>query len=325
MQLIFPVILILASLTAGILLRYILQKAAVSRSREDTIRKGLQKSCFLFMNPLVLIGATWILPLEDRQILLLPVIGVAAISLGGVYSILYTRLRRMPLPRRGSHFCVSYYTNIGSVGGLVVFTMLGEAGFVLMPLYKLLEPVMYFGLGFPIAALFGKTGKEQNRSPGGIFKDPVILLSMSSIALGFVLNLQGFTRPVLYGSINNILIPLMSSILLVSIGMGMDFRNMKGHLVSALSVGGIKFLLVPLTITIGSYLLGMGEIMGGVPLMTIFILSSMPAGFVSIMPASLYGLDLDYANTAWILTMVLMVPVVPWIAFCLKNLIPFLL
>ena len=285
----------------------------------------MQKSCFLFMNPIVLIGAVWILPLEDRQILILPLIGVAAISLGGIYSILYTRLRGMPLSRRGSHFCVSYYTNIGSVGGLVVFTMLGEPGFVLMPLYKLLEPVMYFGLGFPIASLFGKPRKDKKKESGKVFKDPVILVSLSSIAMGFILNLQGFTRPAHYGSLNNILIPMMSSILLVSIGMGMDFRNMKGHIASALSVAVIKFLLVPLTITTLAYLLGMGDLMGGIPLMTIYILSSMPAGFVSIMPASLYALDLDYANTAWILTMVLMVLVVPWITFCLRYLLPLLL
>ena len=325
MRLLFPILLILFSLAGGITLRSIFHRTDASGRGEDTLRRWLQKLCFLYLNPVVLIGAVWILPLDNLEILLLPLLGVVAIAIGGVYSIIYSRWRGMPRSLRGSHFCVSYYTNIGSVGGLVVYTMLGEAGFVLLPLYKLLEPLMYFGIGFPIAALFGNKGAEKKRSLWNILADPVVVISMSSIALGFVLNFSELVRLEFYTPLNGFLIPTMSSLLLVSIGLGMDFKNMKGHILSAASVAGIKFILVPLTMTFLAWLLGMGKLMGGLPLMTVYILSSMPAGFVSIIPASLYGLDLDYANTAWIMTMILMVIVVPWIAFCLTFLLPLLL
>uniref|UniRef100_UPI00261E94D1 hypothetical protein n=1 Tax=Oceanispirochaeta sp. TaxID=2035350 RepID=UPI00261E94D1 len=73
------------------------------------------------------------------------------------------------------------------------------------------------------------------------------------------------------------------------------------------------------------YFMGMGKIMNGLPLKVVFILSSMPAGFLSIMPPSLYNLDLDYANTGWLSTMIALIVVVPWLYFCLHYIIPYLI
>ncbi len=325
MNFLFPILLILISLTTGILLQRVPLKHKDPQIWKETLRKRLQRASFLYLNPLVLIGAVWILPLNNLDILFLPIMEILAIAAGGVYSIIYTRWRGMPRPIRGSHFCASYYTNVGSVGGLVVYSMLGEQGFVLLPLYKLLEPLMYFGVGFPLASLFGSEKKEKKQFLLMIIKDPVITISMSSICIGFLLNLSGIQRPGFYGPFNGLIIPVISAFLIISIGLGMDFSHMKGHIISTLSVAFIKFLLVPATITLAAYFLGLGEIMNGLPLLTVFILTSMPAGFVAIMPASLYGLDLDYANTAWILTMLSMIVIVPWIGFCLKFILPRLL
>ena len=113
--------------------------------------------------------------------------------------------------------------------------------------------------------------------------------------------------------------------MLISIGLAMHFSNMKSHVSSTISVLVIKFILVPVTVTGAAYLLGMGKILGGLPLKTVFVLSSMPAGFLSVMPAGLYDLDLDYANTAWLVTMIGLLPLIPWLYFCLNFVIPLLL
>lgn len=258
------------------------------------------------------------------EVVYLPFLGVAAISLSGILSIIYTGLRKKEPSFRGSHFCVSYYTNIGSIGGLIVYALLGEAGFSLLPFYKLLEPVMYFGLGFPIASRFGK-GNEKGKNLLQVLKDPFVMVAMGGIILGFILNISGLPRPLFYAGLNSVLIPLGSTLLLISIGMAMHLEHMKKHINSTFSVLIIKFILAPFFITGAAYLLGLGNILDGMPLKTVFILSSMPAGFVAIMPPTLYKLDLDFANTAWLSTMIALIPVVAWLYFSLQFIIPLLI
>lgn len=323
---IISIALIPISLIIGVILKSYLQKRKDSETLHDGIRTVLQKTTLLITNPIAFLGAVWVLPINNLEVIYLPFLGVAAISLSGVFSLIYTRIRNKDRGIRGSHFCVSFYTNIGSIGGLIVFALLGEAGFTLLPFYKLLEPIMYFGLGFPIASRFGEVkDKDKSRSLLQIFKDPFVLIPVGGIAIGLILNITGVPRPVFYADMNSILIPLGSTMLLISIGMAMHFEHMKRHIRSTFSVLTIKFILIPICITGAAYLLGLGRILDGMPLKVVFILSSMPAGFVAIMPPTLYKLDLDFANTAWLSTMIALIPVVPWLYFSLQYIIPFLI
>lgn len=316
--------LIPIGLIAGLILKSSLYKRNTPDAVHSGIKKVLQISTLLVINPIAFIGAVWVLPLDNMEVIYLPFLGIAAISLSGLLSIIYTKIKKKEQSFRGSHFCVSYYTNIGSIGGLIVYALLGEAGFSLLPFYKLLEPVMYFGLGFPIASRFS-VNKEKNRSLLQIIKDPFVMISMGAIVLGFILNVTGLERPAFYTDLNSILIPLGSTLLLISIGMAMHLEHMKKYIRSTFSVVIIKFILVPFCITGAAYLLGLGNILGGMPLKTVFILSSMPAGFIAMMPPTLYKLDLDYANAAWLATMLALLLVVPWIYFSLQFIFPLLI
>ena len=321
----FSIILIPLGLIAGMLIRSRLNRYSDADQRNNKFRKKLQILALLILNPIAFLGAVWILPLDNLEIIYLPFLGILAIVLSGVYSITYTRIRKLPRKQRGSHFCTSYFTNIGSIGGLMAFALLGEPGYVLMPFYKLFEVIMYFGIGFPIASRFSENDRAKGRSLLEILRDPFIMISMGAIVIGLILNISGVERPSFYAALNSILIPLGSALLLIAIGMAMHFGRMKTHSLSVLSVSAIKFILVPLSVSAIAYLLGMGRILDGIPLKAVFILSSMPAGFVAIMPADLYKLDLDYANAAWLSTMLAMIAVVPWLYFALKYLFPYLL
>ncbi|MDC7231886.1 MAG: hypothetical protein PQJ58_01545 [Spirochaetales bacterium] len=324
MRFLFSIALIPAGLIIGLILKSYLSKKNAPDELNEKIRKSLQVISILVLNPIAFTGAVWVIPLDDLEVIFLPFLGIAAIALGGFISILYTGIRKMDRPFRGSHFCASYYTNIGSIGGLIVFALLGEPGFALMPFYKLMEPAMYFGLGFPIASRFGDK-KDKGKGLLQILKDPFVTISMGSILLGFIFNMSGLERPGFYAGLNSILIPLGSALLLISIGMAMHMEKMKKYAGSTYSVLLIKFVLVPFIITGAAWLLGLGRIQEGIPLMTVFILSSMPAGFVAIMPPSLYKLDLHFANAAWLSTMLALVIVVPWLYFSLNYLLPFLI
>jgi hypothetical protein len=57
----------------------------------------------------------------------------------------------------------SSMTNLGSIGSLVAFLILGEQGFALVPFYKLFEEAWVYGRCFPIAA--GAKKLDDGRHP----------------------------------------------------------------------------------------------------------------------------------------------------------------
>ena len=101
--------LIPAGLAAGLILKNMTDRSIRPRLLTGKIKKAIQTISLLLLNPVAFTGAVWILPLHNLEMIFLPVLGVAAISLGGIYSVIYSAKKSMTRPRRGSHFCVSYY------------------------------------------------------------------------------------------------------------------------------------------------------------------------------------------------------------------------
>ena len=131
------------------------------------------------------------------------------------------------------------------------------------------------------------------------------------MAAGFILNLSGLERPAFYGPVNALIIPAASFMLLVSIGMALQFSRMKGHLLKALTLLPLKHLFIPALTFSAALAAGLGNIEDALPLKVVLILSAMPVGFLSLVPPALYDLDIDLANTCWIVSNGFMVVTVP--------------
>jgi hypothetical protein len=111
--------------------------------------------------------------------------------------------------------------------------------------------------------------------------------------------------------INTIFIPLGTGMLLVSIGLSMQFKRVTDYMKECLAVAGIKFLIVPLAIGGMAYLIGYGEIENGLPLKVVIVLTSMPVAFSALIPPSIYDLDIDLANACWFFTTACLIWVLP--------------
>ena len=183
-----------------------------------------------------------------------------------------------------------------------------------MPFFRLFEEFTYYAFGFPIAKSFSPETQKTDRSGRrilAILADPFILIGTASVALGFILNLSGIERPEMFSRINAFVIPLASLLLLISIGMAMRFGRVGRYLREAFVVAATKFLIVPAIVITASVAIGLGRIDGGLPLRVIVILSSVPVGFIATVPPSLYKLDVDLANSSWLVTTALLVVVIP--------------
>lgn len=287
----------------------------------EELRKLLQKIALLFFNPIAFLGAIWIIKIDNLRIVALPFIGVFALLLGGALALAAAKFYKLTRKEIGSLYTCGSFTNIGSIGGLVCFIFLGEVGFALVPFYKLFEEVVYYAIGFPIAKFYSTEVTESETTLSRlkkVFTDIFVVVALTTILIGAILNISGLERPECYRTINYIFIPLATVLLLTSIGMAMRFKSVKSYLRECVSISLIKFILVPLSVCTVALLLGYGRIEGGLPLKVVLILSCMPVAFTALVPPSIYDLDLDLANSCWLCTTSSLIVVLPLLLYIIS-------
>ncbi|MDJ0783570.1 MAG: hypothetical protein QNJ22_16455 [Desulfosarcinaceae bacterium] len=314
-KLITSLAIITLSLAFGYLLQRLLSRGRLRLSLPlADLRKLLQRIALLGVLPPTMATAIWVVEIDTIRIAALPLIGAGAIILGGLLALAGARLLALSPRQTGAFVPCGAFTNLGSIGALVCYLYLGEAGFALVPIYKLLEELTYYTLGFPLAKYYSTMDQAEDsvsKRLRALVKDPFIRVTLSSIGLGITLNLSGLPRPHFFTPLNAALIPLGTSLLLISIGLALRFSKMGAYRSVCLMVCGIKFILIPLAASGCALLLGYAEIEAGLPFKVVLILSAMPVAFTALIPPSIYNLDLDLANACWFVTTSALVVVLP--------------
>lgn len=314
-KLIFSLGIILSGLTCGYLIQILAARGSVHLPWTlPALRKGLQKvGLLLFMN-VSFASTIWVVTIGDLRVMALPAIGVTVLMAGGLLALAAARPLNLDRPQTGSFFACGSFTNLGAIGALVVYVFLGEAGYALVPLYKLFEEVVYFTVGFPITKYFS-AGARSRETPWErlrqVFRDVFVLAALGAITVGGLLNLLEVPRPAVFTTINAVFIPLGTFVLLTSIGLAMRFASVREFVPACLAVMGIKFLALPALGAGLALALGFRQIDSGLPFKVVLILASMPVAFVALIPPSLYDLDLDLANACWLATTLGLVLVLP--------------
>ncbi len=316
-SLVTPFLLIFPGIAAGMLLRMFLVRIGRGES-VPVLRRRLQTILLAAVNPVCFAVALWVLDTSRPSIFLrLPFIGLIALITGFLLGKAGSALMRLEPLQAGVWRSSASFTNIGNVGGIVVFAVIGEAGYAFIPFYKLFEELWYYSVVFPAARRDSERfyGKQTDRHPLAFAKDPFFLVSLAAIAVGMGLNLSGLERPAVFGRINAVLIPMTTLGLLVSIGLSLHLTKIGPHIKKALALTVVKFFLTPAIVCAAAILFGITPQAWPVLFGTILILSSMPAGFLSLVPPSLYRLDLDLANACWLVTMLGLVVTIPVLWF----------
>lgn len=321
-------ILSLALISTALASGYMLQKGSSAghlRLNIDIadLRKILQKIGLLFFMPISFLGAVWIVSFGDMRVVWLPVVGLVALLSGGLLGIAAARLLKVSRARVGVLYCCGSFTNIGAIGALVCFMFLGEAGFALVALYKMFEEITYYTIGFPIARYFGGSDAAQGtltQRIAGVVKDPFVATILCAFFLGLLLNLTGVPRPPVMEIITTLCVPAGTFVLIFSIGLGMRFSSIRQHLDKCWAVAAIKFICIPVIACSLAYLVNLHEVAQGLPFKVVLILSSMPVAFNALVAASIFDLDLDLANSLWLVTTCLLLIVLPWLYFLLHIL-----
>ena len=288
----------------------------------EALRKWLQRTALLFVNPVAILGAIWIVRIHDISLAALPFTCIFAIVAGGVWALMASWILGHGPKKTGAMFCCGAFTNTGSIGALLCFIFLGEPGFALVPIYKLFEELSYFSIGFPVARHYSGSAAAADEGTWRriirLAREPLIIVSLSSIVFGGILNASGLQRPAFYEVVNAVFIPLGTVMLLISIGLAFRFRKVRDYLKEGINIAAIKFIMVPVMASFLAWVIGFGSINGGLPLKVVIILSSMPVAFTALIPPSIYDLDIDLANSCWFITTALLVVVMPSLLFVIQ-------
>ena len=283
----------------------------------DRLRKNLQKIGIWGFMSVSFTGAIWGLKLDDPRLAALPALGVAGLLAGGFLGLGAARLLGLGRLKTGTMFICGFFTNLGSVGGLICYVFMGEDGLALLMLYRIFEAVFYYTVGFSAAKYYSSEGANDGLKSRlkKVFTDPFPLVALSVIVVGAGLNLAGVPRPRFLEKVIAFCVPVGTTILLASIGMAMRFSRISAYTKEYLAISAIKFILTPALVGAAAYLIGYGDINMGLPLKVVLVAASMPVAFNALVAASLYDLELDMANTCWFVSTVALFLVVPWLYF----------
>lgn len=322
-KLIYSLGLILSGIALGYTIQ-VLEKSGVWSLPVSikTLRKILQKIGLLFLMPISFFAAVWVVPFSDIRIAFLPLIGVFSIMIGGLLGLGLAILMQKQSQQKGVLFCCGSFTNIGAIGGLICFMFLGEPGFALIALYKMFEEIVYYTIGFPLARFYsGDSDRHQSfgKRMAGVVTDPLVFTVLSAFFIGLFLNLSNIPRPMTFKTVTAFSIPAGTFILIVSIGLGMSFSKVGASVKESLGICLIKFALIPLFSCSLAYFSGLHLIANGLPFKVVLILSSMPVAFNAIVAASIYDLDLDLANSCWLVSTASLIIIIPWLYFLLSS------
>ncbi len=328
MKFILPFVTIFLGLASGWAFSRLSErgKVRISAVRAEKLRLFLQRVALLGINPVAFCGAVWSLDLSNPRTFAIPFVGLFALVAGGALGLLGSRLFRLGPERAGVYATCSSFTNIGNIGGLVVFLLLGESAFALLPFYKLFEELWYYGVLFPLARHYGARAHPEATPVrvgpmagfSRVLRDPFFLVAIVGIGAGIGLNLATIPRPAFYGRLNGFLVPSSSFILLFTIGMRIRFRIGKEDLKAAACILTSKIVLVPALALSLALVLGLGQIDGG--LKVVLVLASMPIGFLGLVPPALFGLDEKLANSLWLASNGALVVIVPLLSVLLPLL-----
>ena len=300
----------------------------LSGERVLKLRLVMQKTALLGVYPVAFLGAIWVADLSEPLYFMLPFLGITGLAVGLFYGLLAARWLHLPPQRAGVFATSASFSNLGAIGALVVFILLGEPGFALVPFYKLLEELWNYSILFPIARAYGERAnatsstKETTTFAQGLMKvirDPFLLVSLSAVSTGLALNLTGVDRPDFYAGLNQFLVPTGTTLLLFAIGMRLRFKISSQDLKAGLLIVLGKAIIVPLIVSAIALSLGLGQTADGLGLKLVLVLAAMPVAFVSLVPPALYKLDQDLAGSLWLVSNGALLLIVPALALILGH------
>ncbi|HOI71037.1 MAG TPA: AEC family transporter [Methanobacterium sp.] len=199
---------------------------------------------------------------------------------GGI-AYLFASLRNYSKETRWGLVTASAMLNSGFLGYPVVLGVFGSIGLVSAVFYDLGSVILFIFFGFLLILVYG--GNYQ-----GIFKESVFFPSIIAISLGVLTNIfqlpLGSLVPEILDYLSGAAIPLI----MLSLGLSLEFKEVKEYFAAASFVSVIRLVISPLIAIVFASLLGLS----GVNFQVTVVQAGMPSGMLTMVLAIIYNLDI---------------------------------
>ena len=313
-------------LCGWLLWRLLLSRQPQGDQQAAFLGRHATRLALLFTATPIMFLASWIAPLPDGKGFILPLVGLSVHLAGTVSGWSLARFTGQPAARRAAFLLGGGCSNVLSFGGIAVIFLMrspadptAEAAIAEMTLYRMFELPYYFLVAWPLAAMVAQ-GDDGHRQPWRAFliravRSPAIAPVFGLIA-GLALNVAQFERPATLDGYTAILVRCNVFLLGATVGLSLRRSTPITHFGSCLTIGGVKFLVMPL-VGIG---LAWGLGYRGTTLQVITICSAMPVAFMAVVGASYYKLDEGLVGSFWLFTTSAMLVIIPILAYLLPHL-----
>ncbi len=304
-RLLFTLVLIPVGMLTGYGLHILFgEKLEAESGSMSSLPWVLQRITLLILNPIAFSTSIWGLRIDSSAIVWLPMMGLSVLVFGFTMGRILARMLHLDGKQAPVFALSTSMLNLGSVGSLVAYLLLGESAYALVPFYKIFEETWFYTVCFPFAAFSAHKDSRRERSGllGRLLRDPLLIISSASIILGLGLNFSGIARPAIFAKINSVIVPAGTFILLVAIGMKIPKGKTRLSKSVTLAYLGLKIFLMPAFSVLVAFMGGLASLADLTAFRVVLLLSMMPAAFTSLIPPAIYGLDVGFSFKLWMLS-----------------------
>ncbi|MEN4017213.1 MAG: AEC family transporter [Methanobacterium sp.] len=227
------------------------------------------------------------LAIYDIDLSILPVIApipficILTGVLSGLIAYVFATIRKYPQKTRWSIVLTSAMFNSGFLGYPVVLGVFGAEGLVRAVFYDLGSMILFIAFGVLLLLIYG--GKYTT-----ILRRALIFPPLWAVVLAVILNLINFDIGFLFSNTLDYLSGAAIPLIMISLGLSLEFRGIKENIQTVFSVSLIKLILSPVIALSIVAILGMG----GLEKQVTIIEAAMPSAMLSLVLAITYNLDI---------------------------------
>ena len=235
----------------------------------------------------------------DPSLKFLPIAGFAITFLMIILSTGISFLVKLDKRKKGSFIFAGALSNMGfTMGGIICFYFYGKEGYGRSVIYLFFFYFILYFVCFPLARFLTGSGEVNILKRLKEFFTDIRTIPIYTAATAIILTVKGVKSPGWSESLLNVLVPMAAVLGMVCIGVSLRFTRIKNYLKLFPLMFFLKFAVTPLLALIVIRWFGFTGLSRDV----IFLLSFMPSAVFSIYLSSFFDLDIDLANSMFVLT-----------------------
>ena len=287
---------------AMILLGYVLKRTNVLKA-EDAV--SLNKIVINIAIPSLIFLAIYKVNLSILPVVApIPLICISVGIISGLIAYLILTFRNYPNKTKWSVVSTSALFNSGFLGYPVVLGVFGTNGFIRAIFYDLGSMILFISFGVFFLLMLG--GKYSD-----ILKRSLLFPPLWGIILGLLLNFLNIPLGYIISQTLTYLSGAAIPLIMISLGLSMEFRGIKEYIGLASLVSTIKLGIAPLIAFIIVIILGMGGLEKSVTVLE----AGMPSAMLGLVLAITYELDIKVSAACIFLSTVLSMVTLPILLF----------